>query len=205
MALTIAKVNPLLVKEYGNNSLRKVKTDKADAQKLARYGLDNWSELREYSPMDEIRYNLKTLNRQFQLASKQHTASSNNLIALLEQSFAGIRKLFDSPPKTDGHQKWVDFVNEYPHADCVRGISQKKFTKSYQKWCKDKKYQFSEQKAAEIYAFAQTVSVLVPVSNLNRLMIQQAAQQLTAISNSVETYRAVNKSKEAEFLRSSSK
>lgn len=32
--------------------------DKADAQKLARYGLDNWSELREYSPMDEIRYNL---------------------------------------------------------------------------------------------------------------------------------------------------
>ena len=72
------------------NSLRKIKTDKADAQKLARYRLDNWTELREYSPMDEIRYNLKTLNRQFQLASKQHTASSNNLIALLEQSFAGI-------------------------------------------------------------------------------------------------------------------
>lgn len=187
--LWVSAVNPLLIKEYGGNSLRKVKTDKADAQKLARYALDNWSELREYSPMDEIRYNLKTLNRQFQLASKQHTASANNLIALLEQSFAGIRKLFDSKPKVDGHQKWVDFVNEYPHADCVRGISLKKFTKSYQKWCKDKKYQFSEQKADEIYAFAQKVSVLVPVSDLNKLMVQQAAQQLTAISQSVETYR----------------
>ncbi len=187
--LWVSAVNPLLVKEYGNNSLRKVKTDKADAQKLARYGLDNWSELREYSPMDEIRYNLKTLNRQFQLASKQHTASANNLIALLERSFAGIRKLFDSPPKEDGHQKWVDFVNEYPHADCVRGMSRKKFTKSYQKWCKDKKYQFSEQKAAEIHAFAQKVCVLVPASELNRLMVQQAAEQLTAISKSVETYR----------------
>lgn len=88
--LWVSAVNPLLVKEYGANSLRKIKTDKADAQKLARYRLDNWTELREYSPMDEIRYNLKTLNRQFQLASKQHTASSNNLIALLEQSFAGI-------------------------------------------------------------------------------------------------------------------
>ena len=188
--LWVSAVNPLLVKEYGNNSLRKVKTDKADAQKLARYGLDNWAELREYSPMDEIRYNLKTLNRQFQLASKQHTASVNNLIALLEQSFAGIRKLFDSPPKADGHQKWVDFVNEYPHADCVRGMSLKKFTKSYQKWCKDKKYQFSERKASEIYAFAQKVFVLVPMSDLNRLMVQQAAQQVTAISKSVETYRA---------------
>ena len=188
--LWVSAVNPLLVKEYGNNSLRKVKTDKADAQKLARYGLDNWAELREYSPMDEIRYNLKTLNRQFQLASKQHTASVNNLIALLEQSFAGIRKLFDSPPKADGHQKWVDFVNEYPHADCVRGMSLKKFTKSYQKWCKDKKYQFSERKASEIYAFAQKVFVLVPMSELNRLMVQQAAQQVTAISKSVETYRA---------------
>ena len=72
--------------------------------------------------------------RQLQLASKQHTASANNLIALLEQSFAGIRKQFDSLPKADGHQKWADFVSEYPHADCVRGMSLKKFTKSYQKW-----------------------------------------------------------------------
>ena len=115
--------------------------------------------------MDEIRYNLKTLNRQFQLASKQHTASVNNLIALLEQSFAGIRKLFDSPPKADGHQKWVDFVNEYPHVDCVRGMSLKKFTKSYQKWCEDKKYQFREQKAAEIYAFAKKVLCWFPCRN----------------------------------------
>ena len=44
----------LLIKEYGNNSLRKVKTDKADAIKIAKYALDNWSELRDYTPMDTI-------------------------------------------------------------------------------------------------------------------------------------------------------
>lgn len=64
--LYVSAVNPLLIKEHGNNSLRRVKTDKADAKKLARYGLDNWAELREYTPVDEIRYNLKMLNRQFQ-------------------------------------------------------------------------------------------------------------------------------------------
>ncbi len=61
--LWVSAVNPLLVREYGNNSLRKVKTDKGDAQELARYGLDNWSELREYSPMDEIRYILCPLRQ----------------------------------------------------------------------------------------------------------------------------------------------
>ena len=188
--LYVSAVNPLLVKEYGNNSLRRVKTDKADAKKLARYGLDNWAELREYTPMDEIRYNLKTLNRQFQQASGQRTASANNLIALLEQSFPGIRKHFDSPPRADGHQKWVDFVSAYPHADCVCGVSLKKFTKSYQKWCKSEKYNFSEEKAAEIYAAAREMVVLTPRTELHELMVRQAAEQVTAISKSVEIYRA---------------
>ena len=38
--LFVCAVNPLLIKEYGANSLRRVKTDKADAVKIARYALD---------------------------------------------------------------------------------------------------------------------------------------------------------------------
>ena len=188
--LWVSAVNPLLPKMHGSNSLRNVHTDKADAKKLAKYALDTWNELREYNGMDEIRYNLKTLNRQFQLASKQRTESANNLIALLEQSLPGIRKFFDSPPKKDGHQKWVDFVSRFYHADCIRSVSLKRFTKLYQKWCKEEKYNFSEEKAAEIYTAAQEMVVLVPMTELHQLMVQQAAQQLTAISCSVETYRA---------------
>ena len=60
----VSVVNPKLIKDYGNNTLRKVKTDKADARKIARYGLDNWIELRQQTPMDTIRMQLKTLNRQ---------------------------------------------------------------------------------------------------------------------------------------------
>jgi len=59
----VSAVNPLLIKEYGNNSIRKVKTDKADALKIARYGLDNWTELREHNAIDKIREQLKLLNR----------------------------------------------------------------------------------------------------------------------------------------------
>ena len=187
--LFVSAVNPLLIKEYGNNSLRKVKTDKADAMKIAGYALDNWAELRDYTPMDTIRYDLKTLNRQFQLASKQKTATANNLIALREQSFPGIRKLFDSPVRSDGTQKWVDFTHDFWHADCVRGSSQNAFTERYRKWCKRNRYQFSMEKAAEVYALAQAAVVLVQKTSVTKTLVQEAANQLTAISRSVETYR----------------
>ena len=45
-------VKPKLIKGYGNNTLRKVETDKADTRKIARYGLDSWAELRQHTPID---------------------------------------------------------------------------------------------------------------------------------------------------------
>lgn len=186
----VSAVNPLLIKEYGNNSLRKVKTDKADAMKIAKYALDNWSELRDYTPMDTIRYDLKTMNRQFQLAIKQKTAAANNLIALQEQSFPGIRKLFDSPVRSDGTQKWVDFTHDFWHTDCVRSGSLNAFTERYRKWCKRNRYQFSTEKAAEVYALAKSAVVLVQKTSVTKTLIQEVANQLTAISRSAETYRS---------------
>ena len=187
--LYVSVVNPLLIKEYGANSLRRVKTDKADAMKIARYALDNWADLRDYTPMDTIRYNLKTLNRQFQLASKQRTASSNNLIALLDQSFPGIRKCFDSPVRSDGTQKWVDFAHAFWHVDCVRKQSLNAFSERYRKWCKRHGYFFKQANAEEVYTLAKNAVVLVPKSDVTKVLIQEAANQLTSISRSVETYR----------------
>ena len=155
--LFVSAVNPLLIKEYGGNSLRKVKTDKADAQKIARYALDNWADLRDYTPMDTIRYDLKTLNRQFHLASKQKTASANNLIALLEQTFPGVRKCFDSPVRNDGSQKWVDFVITFWHADCVRKYSKGAFAERYQKWCKRHGYLVRSNTVEKVITLPKTL------------------------------------------------
>lgn len=188
--LYVSAVNPLLIKEYGGNSLRRVKTDKADAVKIARYALDNWADLRDYTPMDTIRYDLKTLNRQFQLASKQRTANSNNLIALLEQSFPGLRKCFESPVRSDGTQKWVDFAYTFWHVDCVQKQSLKAFSERYRKWCKRHGYNFKQNNAEEIYSLAKNAFVLVPKSDVTKVLVQEAASQLTSISRSVETYRA---------------
>jgi len=186
----VSAVNPLLIREYGGNSLRRVKTDKAEAKKIARYGLDNWVELREHTPMDTIRYELKTLNRQFHLASKNRTACSNNLIALLDQSFPGVRDWFDSPVRKDGSQKWVDFAMTFWHVDCVRSVSQAAFTERYRKWCKRHSYNFNAAKAEQIHREAREMIALVPKSATAKLLVQEAASQLFNLSRMVEVLRA---------------
>ena len=63
--LPVTAINPKVIKGFGSNTLRKVKSDKTDSVKIARYALDNWDKLKQYSFMDELRNQLKTMNRQF--------------------------------------------------------------------------------------------------------------------------------------------
>lgn len=185
----VSAVNPKLIKDYGNNSLRKVKTDKADARKIARYGLDNWVELRQHTPMDTIRYQLKTMNRQFDLYTKTKTALKNNLISLLDQTYPGVNALFDSPVREDGSQKWVDFAASFWHVDCVRGMSQAAFAECYRKWCKKHGYNFSAAKAVEIHEDAKDLIAMIPKDSLSKFLMKQAVDQLNACSKSVEMIR----------------
>ena len=186
----VSAVNPLLIKEYGNNSLRKVKTDKADALKIARYGLDNWTELREHTPVDTIRYQLKSMNRQYGLYTKSKTAMKNNLIALLDQTYPGVNALFESPTRADGSQKWVDFAASFWHVDCVRSMSQTAFIERYRKWCKRHGYNFSAGKAAQIHAESKELIAMLPKNPLSKVMVQEAITQLNTVSHAVEVFRA---------------
>lgn len=188
--LYVSAVNPKLIKDYGNNSLRKVKTDKADSKKIAKYGLDNWGELRQYASMDMIRYQLKTLNRQHALYSKMKTAMKNNLIALLDQTYPGVNALFGSPAREDGTQKWVDFAASFWHVDYVRGMSQTAFTERYRKWCKRNRYNFSSDKAAEVYTGAKDQIAMIPKDDLTKRLIRQAIDSLNTVSRTVEQLKA---------------
>ena len=186
----VSAVNPLLIKEYGNNSLRKVKTDKADSLKIARYGLDNWADLRQHTPMDTIRYQLKSMNRQYGLYAKNKVAFKNNLIALLDQTYPGVNTLFDSPAREDGSQKWVDFAANFWHVDCVRSMSQAAFAERYRKWCKQHGYNFSEAKAIEIHTEAKGLIAMLPKDTLSKVMVREAITQLNTVSKTVEVFRA---------------
>lgn len=190
-SLFVSAVNPKLIKNFNNNSLRKVKSDKADSIKIARYTLDKWTELRQYSLMDEIRNQLKTMNRQFDFYMKHKTAMKNNLIGILDQTYPGVNSYFDSPAREDGSQKWVDFASCYWHVDCVRKMSSSAFVDHYQNWCKRKGYNFSKAKAEKIYEASKELVSVLPKDNLTKLIIKQAVEQLNTASQTVEKLRTM--------------
>lgn len=187
--LFVSTINAKLIKDFDNDSLRKVKSDKADSIKIARYALDKWTGLKQYSLMDEIRNQLKIMNRQFGFYVKQKTAMKNNLIGILDQTYPGANTYFDSPARNDGSQKWVDFIDTYWHVDCIRNMSLNAFTEHYKKWCKRKKYNYSQSKAVEIYEKAKEVVPVLPKDEITKLIIKQAISQLNNASATVESLR----------------
>ena len=100
----VSAVNPHLIRNFGNTTIRKVKSDPADSRKIARYTLDNWASLRQYSSMDTTREQLKTLNAQMDFFTKQKIAAQTNLISLLDMTYPGVNDLFDCPTRSDGSQ-----------------------------------------------------------------------------------------------------
>ena len=185
----VSAVNPVLIRDFADDSLRSPKTDKADSKKIARYTLDRWAKLKQYGSMDKTRNQLKTMNRQFSFFMAQKTAMKNNLIALLDQSYPGANDLFDSPARSDGSQKWVDFVYTYWHVDCVRGKSLSAFTEHYRKWCKHKGYNFCAEKAEKVYEASCDLIAVFPKDDNTKMLIRQAVAMLNTASETVENLR----------------
>ena len=180
--LYVSVINAKLVHSYGNNALRRVKTDRKDAVKLANYGLDRWLTLPRYIPEEDTRLLLKNCYRQYRQYSKVQTVLKNNLVSLLDTVFPNANRLFSSPICRDGSEKWVDFVAEFWHCRCVSEKSEKAFTSKYQRWCRKHGYNFREEKAHTIHAEASGHIGVMPKSETTKLLVEQAVSQLRATS-----------------------
>ncbi len=120
----VSVVNPLLIDDYDTNRVKKVKTDRIDALKIASFALGKWIKLLEYTPAETVRKTLKMMNRQCIELNKILVMQKNSFIALLDCCFPNANTLFTSPHReSDGHEKWVDFVLKFPHANAVAKLS----------------------------------------------------------------------------------
>ena len=188
--LYVSVVNAKLVHGYGNNDLRRVKTDRKDAIKLANYGLDRWLTLPRYIPEEDTRLLLKNCYRQYRQYSKVQTVLKNNLISLLDTVFPNANRLFSSPIRGDGSEKWVDFVAEFWHCECVCERSERAFINKYQRWCRKHGYNFSETKAQTIHAVASGHIGVMPKSETTKLPVAQlraTSAALAALKHEMQT------------------
>ena len=183
----VSVVHAKLIHDFGNNTIRPGKTDKKDAVKIANYALANWADLPLYCKQDDIRYQLKSLNRQVHIYTKYETALKNNLIALLEGTFPGLNKLFSPETRANGHEKWIDFTTRFWHRDCVCSLSRKGFSESYRRWCKRTGSHWNADKANEIYDYARVQITFTPKNLVSKLIITQATAQLNTLLETIHT------------------
>ena len=187
----VSVVNPLVIHNYSTeNSVRKVKNDQKDSLKIAKYCLDRWEKLREYTPMDALRQQLKLISRQYDLYMKTRVTLENNLISLTDKVFPGVNEMFKSPERADGHQKWVDFITTFWHCECISRVSEEAFTERYKKWCKRKSYNFSATKAADVYIDSLGHIVTLPKNDNTKLLVQTAAKEFTSTSELMALVKA---------------
>lgn len=91
------------MKRYSCAGLRKGKTDKMDAVKIANYGIDNWFRLVDYQVSDKVYSELKLLGRHYSHYITMRIESKLVLSNLLDRTMLGIKKLLqnrsDKPEK----------------------------------------------------------------------------------------------------------
>lgn len=189
IALTLVKagffvsvVNAMLIHDFRDNSLRRVKTDKADALKIANYALAFWPELRPYTAEDETRQLLKMQCRLYERTLASSVALRNGLISLLDQVFPGVNRIFYQMVRADnGHVKWVDFVRTYWHRECVSALPKSRFTESYRRWCKKEGYRFTNRIAEKLYTAAREGVSSLPKCTSTKMLICQSVDALNAV------------------------
>lgn len=186
----VSIVNAMLIHDFTDNSIRKVKTDRADAMKIANYALTFWTDLRSYTSEDETRQMLKIQSRHYDRTLNTSIALRNGLISLLDQSFPGANHLFNTEMRNSvGHLKWIDFAKRFWHKDCVATVSLKSFADTFQKWCKRTGYRFSYAEAERIHSIARNAVATFPKNDSTKTLITQAIDSLNSIYDSLHILR----------------
>ncbi len=173
----VAVINPFIIKKYTAMDIRKVKTDSADALKIAAYGVDNWRHLINYLPTEEVYAEMRILNHQYLHYIDVLTKAKLNLTNLLDRTLPGAKAFFPSLSRASGKDMLCDFVESFWHRDVISSMSEKRFIAEYCKWAKKKEYRSSETKAKSLYTNAlEGIPTLPSNSPSTKMLVLEAVK-----------------------------
>lgn len=124
--------NALKIKKYLDRGIRKVKTDKKDAYKLAEYVCDNWYKLNKVREKDEIYENMRFLSRQYLSQISVQTKQKINFSNLCDLLFPGYYQLLDENNFILG----LEVFKKYYHPEIVTNKKQSQFITEIDKLAK---------------------------------------------------------------------
>ena len=181
----VSTVNALRMKKYCSQSIRKAKTDRIDAIRIASYGLTYWNELIQATPLDTVYRELQMLSRQYHRTVSLFIKAKQHLIDLLDQTMPGIQKLLQNSAE---NQKLTNFVVRYWHFEKICAMGEQKFINDYCKWAKKQGYRgLHERKAKEIFALAQGGIPVLPNTQSTKIVVEEVARAVNELDSSRRT------------------
>lgn len=177
----VCVVNALRMKKYCSQDIRKAKTDKIDAVKIAAFGLTYWHELQQATPTDEVYRELRLLSRQYFQLTAMLVKAKITLGNLLDNVMPGIANILED---RDPNHKLTDFVLKYLHFDKITAMGERKFAADYCKWAKKQGYRMYERQAEEIFALVQNSIPALPMTPSTTIVVKEAIRIVREIESS---------------------
>lgn len=177
--------NPLTIKKYCDINIRKVKTDKKDALKIACYGSERWHKLIRYTPSDEIYSELRFLSRQYDEQMSLKVMKKIHLSGLIEVTFPGLKKIFNGDSL---YMLMLDIYKKYYHPSLVLSKSKSSFIKDVEKISKKKGHRIGMRVAEEMYSLANECIPSSPCNESTQLAVSNCVlllQNLEEITNNI--------------------
>lgn len=167
--------NALEIKKYLDRGLRKAKTDKKDAYKLAEYACDNWYKMVKARENDEIYDNLKFLSRQYLSTIAVQVKQKINFSNLCDLLFPGYYQLLDDNIFILG----LEIFKKYYHPNIVKDTKENQFVKEVDKIAKKLGHKGAGISLAnKIYTLAQKTVSPRPNNSYAQLSASNCADTL---------------------------
>ena len=151
----VCVVNPYQMKKYGDVEIRKAKTDKKDALRIATYALEKSYRLVPYSFMEQKYEDLKFLSRQYQQRIAFVSTLKVQLINLLDQTMPGITKVLPLKSRNPEKCTLLLFIKRYKSFDEIQRIGKTRFLSTYATLMKKTPDRYAPKKGLEIYEMAR--------------------------------------------------
>ncbi len=132
----VSTVNPLKMKRFCSQNIRKVKNDRIDAIHIASYGLTYWHELIPIQSCEDTYRELLLLSRQYHNVISLLIKAKMNLENLLDQVMPGITSII----RDDRGSKLTEFVKKYVHFQHIDSMGEARFVRDFCKWSQKQGY-----------------------------------------------------------------
>ena len=149
--LPICLINPYQMKKYGDTELRKAKTDKRDALRIAQYALEKSYSLVPYTPADQKYEDLRFLSRQYSQRISTLTVAKVQLLSLLDETMPGITTILPLKSRDPDNCVLLRFIKRFKSFDVIRKMGKTRFLESYQVLVKKTNDRFAGAKGLAIY------------------------------------------------------